>query len=427
MTLEYDNINKISQRLSMLFTNREALINLYRTLFGPAFPENLKLWQHGDGGEIGERTIPNYFQDLNNSALSGKGDPNNEVIGRVGQLYIDLDSFDIYVCTVDNSSTNWLMIFTKSSFNRHNYSSHAHEGQWVEYTIETETGTETYWVLENAIARANGRDDIAFNVKNITDDNIYNANQPIYANTAVNLNYTGNVSDISNGSDTIVNAINSINTQIGGDIREVESISKEESFSAINGNTTDGEADLMLVPPYYPEGFEGAIAYPSPGTYFITVGAGTSMAIELVGGGGCHAYTDGGRDNYGDTAWAHHYYHCGGSGAYFKGTAYFPEAGNLLITVPSGKNYQRSIYDTYSYPWDWPDDGEDATATFYTHNGLSVLIAKAGGGKRGYPEFGRGFNAYVDGGTVWYNPAYITHVEVANNGEVGWTYYSVKR
>ena len=145
------------------------------------------------------------------------------------------------------------------------------------------------------------------------------------------------------------------------------------------------------------------------------------IEIELVGGGGCFAYTDGGRDNYGDTAYAHHYRHSGGSGAYFKGTFKAPANGVLEIYVPAGKNYTRGIYDTYSdAPWrEFADDGEDAVATFRYFNGRTEEIARAGGGKRGYPWFSYGFYASVEGGKVSYNNELITVVEKAIDGTIG--------
>lgn len=165
--------------------------------------------------------------------------------------------------------------------------------------------------------------------------------------------------------------------------------------------------------------------YVGVGTYYINVDANSYVDIELVGGGGCRAYTDGGRDNYRDTAYAHHYHHCGGSGGYFKGTAFFSEKGILMVTVPEGKNYTRSIYDTYSYPWGYDDDGSDAVATFISTSGSITEVARARGGKRGYPEFHLGFYAETAGGTTSYNTNYIVNVEKAITGPNGYVYSNV--
>lgn len=140
--------------------------------------------------------------------------------------------------------------------------------------------------------------------------------------------------------------------------------------------------------------------YTSSGTYTINTGD-VDYTITLIGGGGGGAYTDGGVDSYGDTAWAHHYQHSGGSGARFKGIAHLGN-GTLTISVGAGGGTGGASYAVY-------------TPT----GGSAIEIARAGGGAYGAPAVSAGFWSHVAGGKVTYDENYFTEIIEATDGADG--------
>lgn len=137
--------------------------------------------------------------------------------------------------------------------------------------------------------------------------------------------------------------------------------------SSGNTNPTTGKADLLDTSPY--------IELFNAGTYPFTVLEDTDYDIELCGGGGGGSYVDGGKDQYGDTAWAWHYVWCGGSGAYFKGQLHLT-AGQYNLVVGGG-----GIYNQY---FDTGGTGGDT----YIENAQGVKMVIAGGATGGRPQGG---------------------------------------
>lgn len=262
--------------------------------------------------------------------------------------------------------------------------------------------------------------DKRFNVSNFDSSNgldLLNINK----NKALNINKVGNLLDLeTNNQNSLVESINEINERINN-IKNKPYYN--EDFSIISGNTDNlGKSDLINVVPYHLQ------QNTAVGTYYLVLTAGEYVTIELVGGGGRRSYTDGGKDIYNDTSWAWHYWHSGGSGGYFKGIFLAPSDGVLKINTPAGNNYVDTLTPngTYSYkvPSYIPDDGdgEDAVAIFTPFGDSPIEIARARGGKQGIPTVEQGYWAEVDGGTVSWNPDYITEVENAITGSKGVVY-----
>lgn len=140
-------------------------------------------------------------------------------------------------------------------------------------------------------------------------------------------------------------------------------------FCVSSGNidSTTGKADLLDTSPY--------IELFNAGTYPFTVPEDADYDIELCGGGGGGSNVDGGKDQYGDTAWAWHYVWCGGSGAYFKGQVRLT-AGQYNLVVGGG-----GIYNQY---FDTGGTGGDT----YIENAQGVKMVIAGGATGGRPQGG---------------------------------------
>lgn len=153
------------------------------------------------------------------------------------------------------------------------------------------------------------------------------------------------------------------------------------------------------------------------GTYTYSVPSGL-YNITLVGGGGGSAYTDGGRDNYSDTAWAHHYGKNGAGGGIFKGIARLPK-GTLSVTVGAVGVNQAGEGEASG-------NGGDSYAIFTPENGQPVEIARACGGKSGYPD-GDNYQVTITGGAVIYNSKYFEKVILAQTGESSTLKWSVYR
>lgn len=145
---------------------------------------------------------------------------------------------------------------------------------------------------------------------------------------------------------------------------------------------------------------------------------GGAYRINLVGGGGGSAYTDGGTDSYSDTNWAWHYGKSGSNGGTFDGLAVLPK-GTLSITVGAVGTNQAGKGDASG-------NGGDSYVIFTPENGEPVEIARAYGGKSGYPD-GSNFQTAVEGGKVTYNPDYFDSVDVAQQGMSGVLKWSIKR
>ena len=156
--------------------------------------------------------------------------------------------------------------------------------------------------------------------------------------------------------------------------------------------------------------------YTSSGTYTYNIEGGT-YRINLVGGGGGSAQTDGGTDSYTDTAYANHYGNDGANGGIFEGIASLPK-GTLKITVGAvGTNQAGKGVAS--------GNGGDSYAVFTPDGGTAVEIARARGGKSGYPT-GDNYKVNVAGGTVTYNSSYFTKVNYAIKGIDGTLIWSVK-
>jgi len=376
----YNDNDKIAQRLAMLYTNVEAWLNLYYNLYILGYEDTLELRQSDDTSCLKDQTIPNLNKYLNDSVQHGTENPNRVYKGQVSELYINTKDKTIWIC-VKEGLEGWIQIFNSDTLETHNYDRNAH----FDY-----------------IARINGNENTPFSVKNASDIGEFYDRISHYANTVVNRLYTGDIIKLETLSkSSIVDAINEVALFAEG-INEIGGVLNKGVNNSMNsGNLEDGDIDIIDASTSASQ--ENTI----PGVYYTNMEAGSSATIELVGGGGGIAYRDGGVDEYGDTAWAWHYWHEGGGGAYFKGVFYTASAGVLKLITPSANGSGK---------------GGDAIATFTPQGGFEVEVARAGGGAYGAPPVSWGFWASVSGGTVSYNSDYITQVIHSINGTSGNVY-----
>jgi hypothetical protein len=157
--------------------------------------------------------------------------------------------------------------------------------------------------------------------------------------------------------------------------------------------------------------------YTTSGTYTYSV-TGGKYQIHLVGGGGGSAQTDGGTDSYSDTSWAWHYGKSGSNGGTFDGLAVLPKGTLEIVVGAVGTNVAGKGVAS--------GNGGDSYAIFTPENGEPVEIARACGGKSGYPD-GSNYQTAVEGGKVTYNPDYFEVVDIAQQGMSGILKWSVKR
>lgn len=173
------------------------------------------------------------------------------------------------------------------------------------------------------------------------------------------------------------------------------------------------ESQLMIwqnPPSYATENANNLKNLTNPGTYTYQLNNYGDYIIDLVGAGGGTWQTDGGVDGYNDTAWAHHYGHDAGSGAYIKIFATLPP-GKLVITVPPAQGARSGA------------NGAAATAIFTPIGGSSVTIARANGGNTGKVPTPT-YHAAATGGTYSYNSKYVREVIIGRNGNAGYVRYS---
>lgn len=381
--------NEIAERLSMLFTNVEAWQVYLNNLYQSKINETLETKQYDKSAVIKEYEIPNFTKYLNDSVKSGTVNPNKIFNGETSELYINSEDKSIWVCT-KSGDRYWVQLFTEYSLENHDSDEYAHK---------------------DFVARIEGNSNVNFDVKNIKEEGVYADLLPDRDNVAITKAYVGELDTLNTIiKTTLVDAINEINDLLDN-INMLSSAKSTGNNNSMNsGNLLDGDADII-------DAFiSDQQTNVSVGTYYTYMEAEAEAIVELVGGGGSTAYTDGGVDEYGDTAWAWHYWHEGGGGAYFKGTIKAPVEGNLKVITPASGGAQNAN-----------KAGGDAIAYFIPAGGTTQIeVARAGGGASGRPPVSSGYGSAVAGGKVTYNKSYVIHVDKAINGTTGVIWKSQK-
>ena len=112
-----DNLSneQIISLLQMLFTNMNNLDKLYYDMFINTTPLTLTLERYNEEGVLESYELPNRAKDRT-GLLQGRGNPERAQIAGIGTFYLDILTSNIWVKTIDEGATGWVMLYTPSNF-----------------------------------------------------------------------------------------------------------------------------------------------------------------------------------------------------------------------------------------------------------------------------------------------------------------------
>lgn len=207
---EKDTLDNITK----LLLNTENIVSVYYDVFYNTDEKDVTLRLYDNDGNLNTVTIPNRAKAMMHG-LSGFGSPEDYVDATLGRIYVDTLNNIVYIKTTDSGNSGWKEVLNLSNLDEHNIDPEAHEGY---------------------LAKIGGDATQTFNVSD-----------PVAPNHAVNINYTGSLSNLNtNNKDTLVNSINEINNTVSQLNQDAENLNAMPGFSVTKGFVdSNGVADIL--------------------------------------------------------------------------------------------------------------------------------------------------------------------------------------
>lgn len=101
--------------LSVLFTNLNNQNKMYYDMFLNPTPMDIDLERYDENGKLVTVTLPNRAKDRI-WVLTGKGNPNGQIAAKIGTIYLDETSKNLWFKSdgADSDTSGWKQIYDSS-------------------------------------------------------------------------------------------------------------------------------------------------------------------------------------------------------------------------------------------------------------------------------------------------------------------------
>lgn len=107
------DINVIAENLTELLANSVNMASVFYDIFLNPVPMDVELIQIDADGKPQTLSIPNRAKDLQRARV-GEGSPEGNVVGNIGDIYVNLQTQDCYVKVEgEESNVGWQLVFTQ--------------------------------------------------------------------------------------------------------------------------------------------------------------------------------------------------------------------------------------------------------------------------------------------------------------------------